>query len=247
MTPPLDKSSQKIQRMFDSVAPKYDFLNHFLSLGIDRHWRNKTARIVSESILELPADVPLLDVCCGTGDLCFAFERQLRQSGQSYQRKIIGIDFSEKMLEIARQKSISNHSGITFQPGDATDIPFEDETFAAVSNAFGLRNTSDTLRCISEMSRVCKKNGTLAVLEFSVPSLPVFRQCYLLYFRYILPLISGLFSRNSTDAYNYLPASVLTFDSPQQLIQRMEETGLQDCRTIPLTFGIAALTIGRKK
>ncbi|MCL2744294.1 MAG: bifunctional demethylmenaquinone methyltransferase/2-methoxy-6-polyprenyl-1,4-benzoquinol methylase UbiE [Planctomycetaceae bacterium] len=238
---PLDKSAQKIQRMFDSVAPKYDFLNHFLSLGIDRSWRRKTARFVSDSISELPDDAPILDVCCGTGDLCFTFERQL-----TGKRQVFGIDFSEKMLEIANRKSGAKNIGIVFQRGDAMNLPFEDNTFAAVSNAFGLRNTSDTQCSLSEMYRVCRKGGTVAVLEFSVPTVPLIRQCYLLYFRFILPVISRCFSKGSGDAYHYLPASVLGFDTPQQLVSRMEETGLTDCRIVPMTFGIVSLSLGRK-
>lgn len=219
--------------MFDSIAPWYDFLNHFLSLGIDRRWRAFTARqlINADTI-----DGDVLDVCCGTGDLTLALQR--RQPQRSY----YGIDFSEAMIERAKRKT----GTLIFSTGDALHLPFDDNRFAVIANAFGLRNVCDTQGGLAEMVRVCKADGTVAVLDFSMPVLPVLRQLYRFYFTSVLPRIGEWFAGNRNAAYRYLPQSVLAFDSPQQLAGRMEQLGLQNIRIQSLTFGIAALVWGRK-
>ena len=234
----LDKSPHRIRRMFDAIAPWYDFLNHFLSLGIDRSWRTKTARLV---MTEETLPGPVLDVCCGTADLSLAFHRRTGRLGSD--RKIDGIDFSEKMVEIGRRKT--DGKSVQLIVGDALDLPFEDDTFSIVAVAFGLRNVGDTQRVLAEMIRVCRPGGTVAVLEFSMPTLPVLSHCYRFYFRNVLPRIGQFLAKNRDDAYRYLPESVLEFDSPAVLKQRMKQLGLVDVRIRPMTFGIATLVWGK--
>jgi len=217
--------------MFDDIAPWYDFLNHFLSLGIDRSWRKKTVRILFDS--DIP-DGPLLDVCCGTGDLTAALHRR--------RTEVRGLDFSSEMIAIAQKKVPE----VAFQVGDALNLPFDSETFAATTVAFGLRNVGDTERGLAEMVRVCKPGGTVAVLEFSMPRNFMLRGLYRFYFLTILPRIGRFFAGNRDDAYRYLPESVLAFDDPTMLARRMERLGLVDVQSFPMTFGIATLTKGRK-
>lgn len=233
-----DKSPDRIRRMFDGIAPWYDFLNHFLSLGIDRHWRRKTARLLIGP--DTPPG-PVLDVCCGTGDLTLAFRRRVQKLGVN--SSLAGIDFSSEMVEIARKK-IGSESGAAIQVGDALALPFEPESFSVVAAAFGLRNVGDTQRGLAEMVRVCRPGGTVAVLEFTLPTCPVFAWPYRFYFRNVLPGIGRFFSRNG-DAYRYLPESVLEFDDGPALRRRMESLGLTDIKTYPMTFGIATLQFGR--
>ena len=236
---PVDKSPERIRQMFDAVAPRYDFINHFLSLGIDRSWRSRTARQLIQ-----PGDGDVLDVCCGTGDLSLAFLKQ--QQKQKIERVIYGIDFSSEMLEIARKKA-QHFSTLHFSAADALELPFEENRFALVTVAFGLRNVHDTQRGLAEMFRVCKPGGTVAVLDFSMPTLPILRQCYQFYFRVVLPRLGRWIGKNRNQAYNYLTESVLQFDRPEQLAERLKQLGMLDVRIKLMTFGIVTLVWGRKK
>ncbi len=237
----LDKSPQRIRRMFDAIAPWYDFLNRFFSLGIDRFWRRQAAKSVLRP--ETPPG-PVLDVCCGTGDLSLALYH--RSNKLETGREIFGVDFSENMIEIARRKTESLPNTFSLATGDALALPFEKNHFAIVAVAFGLRNVGDTERGLSEMIRVCKPGGTVAVLEFSMPTLPGLAHLYRFYFRNVLPRIGQCLAKNRDDAYRYLPESVLAFDSPEQLRRRMEELGVENVQTKSMTFGIAVLTWGIK-
>ncbi len=161
------------------------------------------------------------------------------------ERSFVGIDFSENMIEIARRKTAG--LPISLAVGDALALPFEENRFAAVAVAFGLRNVGDTQRGLSEMIRVCRPGGTVAVLEFSMPTLPILSHCYRFYFRHLLPRIGQFLAKNRDDAYRYLPESVLAFDSPERLRKRMEELGVIEVQAKSMTFGIAALVFGKKE
>lgn len=234
---PVDKSSQRIQRMFGEIAPRYDLLNRLLSLGIDRRWRRRTTEIVP------PGEGPVLDVCTGTGDLALAY---WRAGGRSV--RVVGTDFAHPMLAIARSKAAKAkaESRVSFLEADALDLPFPDESFQVVTVAFGLRNVCDTDRGLREMTRVCRSGGRVAVLEFSIPTACPIRQVYLGYFRHVLPRIGQAVARNRQSAYNYLPESVGEFPQGEALAQRMREAGLREVRIVPFTFGIATLYAGRK-
>ena len=250
----VDKSGDRIQKMFGEISGRYDFLNHFLSGGVDYYWRWRTVRKIRPA-----GDSPILDVCTGTGDLALAYWKKAR--GQS---AVVGTDFTPEMLVIARQKSaklgivasdISSESTVsksrrqatlTFIEADTLQLPLESDVFQIVSVAFGLRNVSDTVAGLKEMTRVCKPGGQVAVLEFSMPRNRIFGAAYRWYFRNILPRIGQLLARNSEAAYKYLPQSVSQFPQDEELAGLMREAGLTDITWTPLTFGIATLYAGRK-
>jgi demethylmenaquinone methyltransferase/2-methoxy-6-polyprenyl-1,4-benzoquinol methylase len=237
-TQAIDKSGERVQRMFGEIAPHYDRMNHLLSLNIDRYWRWWTVKKLQPK----PGE-PILDVCTGTGDLAIAFQRAT--GGQA---EIVAADFCREMLDIGRRKQTKANIGpeLTFIEADAQSLPFEDGRFAIVAVAFGLRNVADTNRGLAEMTRVCRSGGQVAVLEFSTPRWQPLRAIYLLYFRHVLPRIGQFFARNKSAAYEYLPATVAQFPDGEQLAERMRSVGLKNIRYWPLTFGIATLYIGRK-
>jgi demethylmenaquinone methyltransferase/2-methoxy-6-polyprenyl-1,4-benzoquinol methylase len=237
-TTTIDKSGERVQRMFGEIAPHYDRMNHLLSLNIDRYWRWFTV-----NKLRPQAGEPILDVCTGTGDLAFAFQRAT--GGKS---EIVATDFCREMLEIGRRKQakLGVGSELTFMEADAQNLPLADNRFAVVSVAFGLRNVADTMRGLAEMTRVCRPGGQVAILEFSTPRWQPLRAIYLFYFHHVLPRIGQLFARNRSAAYEYLPATVAQFPDGEALAERMRAVGLKNIKYWPLTFGIATLYVGKK-
>lgn len=235
---PVDKSSDRVQRMFGAIARRYDLLNHLLSLGVDRWWRRATVKRVAPQ-----GSAPILDVCSGTGDLALAYWR--RTAGGA---PIIGADFCLPMLEIARQKAARLKAGATvrFVEADAMHLPFANDVFQIVCVAFGLRNVQDTDRGLAEMVRVCQPGGRVAVLEFSTPTVPPFSWLYSLYFRAVAPRIGQALARNPEGAYNYLPQSVGEFPQAEALCRRMAVAGLRTVEWQRMTFGVATLYIGVK-
>lgn len=224
--------------MFGAIAPSYDFLNHLLSLNIDKYWRWRTTRIVPPT-----GDAPILDLCTGTGDLALAYDK-----AANYRVPIVGADFCHEMLVRAIKKAEGRHAAerIRFLEADAQELPFPSDYFQIACVAFGLRNVTDTDRGISEMIRVTKPGGKIAILEFSQPRNPIFGRLYRFYFRHILPRIGQWISRSRDNAYRYLPASVQEFPDGETLAERLRGHGLRDVRWIPLTFGIATLYVGTK-
>jgi demethylmenaquinone methyltransferase / 2-methoxy-6-polyprenyl-1,4-benzoquinol methylase len=234
----VDKSGTRVRRMFGEIAGRYDFLNHLLSLGIDRYWRWQTVRRVP------PRGVrPLLDLCTGTGDLALAYFKRTKGAVP-----IVAADFCPEMLTIGRQKGIraGANGQMMFVEADAERLPFPDDSFQIVSVAFGLRNVADTDQGLREMVRVCRPAGRVAVLEFSLPRRRPVREMYRWYFRHVLPRIGQALSRNRSSAYAYLPASVGEFPSGEALAERMRAVGLREVNFTPLTFGVATLYIGTK-
>ena len=234
----VDKSNQRVQRMFAEIAPRYDLMNHLLSMNIDRWWRRKTVRKVPPQ-----GQCPILDVCTGTGDLALAYSRFTQGKVP-----VVAADFCPEMLEVGRQKKqrAGLDGEVEFVEADTQALPFEDDRFQIVCVAFGLRNVQDTDLGLAEMTRVCAPGGRVAILEFSMPRWQPFRGMYGLYFRHVLPRIGQLFARNSSDAYNYLPESVSQFPEGEALLERMEMAGLDDARCYPLTMGIASLYVAEK-
>lgn len=238
LTQPVDKSGDRVRDMFAQIAPRYDLMNHVLSLGIDIRWRR---RVVRE--LRLDSLLPILDCCTGTGDLAL----MLAEKTQG-RVKVMGTDFCAPMLALAKEKHNRQcaHLPVEFQEGDSQALPFPDASFQAVTVAFGLRNVQDTDAGLREMVRLCAAGGQVAVLEFSTPSFPVVKQVYQAYFRHVLPRIGQFFAKNDKGAYEYLPNSVVEFPCGNALVQRMEQAGLHSVRMHSLNFGVATLYIGER-
>jgi demethylmenaquinone methyltransferase/2-methoxy-6-polyprenyl-1,4-benzoquinol methylase len=231
----LDKREVRIRRMFDQVAPWYDFLNHLLSLNIDQRWRKQTVKRVPPV-----GDAPILDLCTGTGDLALAYHR-LKIA------PVIGADFCHEMLVRAAKKATAAKADIPFVEADAQELPFPDATFQIVSVSFGLRNVTDTDRGLAEMVRVLRPGGRLAILEFSKPRSKLLGKAYTTYFRRVLPWIGERFSRNRESAYKYLPESVMAFPDGEALAEKLRGHGLVDVTFTPFTFGVATLYVGIKR
>jgi len=234
----VDKRGDRVRTMFAQIAPWYDFLNHLLSLNIDRTWRSRTTKLVPPR----PGG-PILDVCTGTGDLALAYDRA---AGGTV--SITGADFCPEMLGLARAKAARAGAGdrVQFVEADAQNLPFPSDRFDLLTVAFGLRNVADTDRGLAELVRVVRPGGRVAILEFSKPRQPLLGRIYLWYFRHVLPRIGQLLSRSRENAYHYLPASVLTFPDGEALAERLRAHGLRDVRLYPFTFGIATLYVGEK-
>lgn len=245
---PVDKSESRVRDMFRQVAPRYDLMNHLLSLNIDRYWRWRAVRR-----LALIDDSPILDVCTGTGDLALAIGRRVGP-----RVPVIGSDFCGAMLRIARDKQARQRSApdadkrptvdgpVQFLEADSQSLPFPADTFQAVTVAFGLRNVTDTDRGLAEMTRVCRPGGQVMVLEFSNPTLPGFRQLYQWYFAHVLPRIGQALARNDKDAYRYLQKSVGQFPDGPRLVERMVAAGMTRVSYRPLTGGVATIYTGYK-
>jgi len=232
----LSKSPSRIAGMFDAIAEKYDFLNHLLSAGIDRRWRQAAVR----SLL-LTGTENVLDVCTGTADLAIAAATAVPSAS-----RVIGVDFAGAMLGIARDKLARRGIGrVTLLRGDATRIPIASGRIHAVTIGFGIRNVEHIDQACAEMFRVLATDGRIAILEFAIPTAPIVRQLYLWYFRAVLPRIGRLVSRH-TAAYGYLPASVTAFSSPDEFVTILRNSGFAEVRAVPLTLGIVYLYTARK-
>lgn len=230
MTQP-DKSPSRIAGMFDSIAPRYDLLNHVLSAGMDRGWR---ARAVAA--LELGRGDRVLDLCTGTADVAIAIATS--ETGVS----VVGVDFAGAMLSIglAKIRAAGLGSRVSLVRGDAAGIPLSDRTCDAAAIAFGIRNVAEPERALAELSRVLRPGARLAILEFGQPRIPGIRTMYGWYFRYLLPLV-GRFVSKHRSAYSYLPASVGTFPSAPEFARIIVSNGFRNVKTVPLTLGIVYL------
>jgi demethylmenaquinone methyltransferase / 2-methoxy-6-polyprenyl-1,4-benzoquinol methylase len=234
----LDKSETRIRRMFGHIAPSYDFLNHLLSLNVDKYWRWRTTRLVPPE-----GTAPILDLCTGTGDLALAYDRAARG-----RVPIVAADFCHEMLVLAGRKTARRAASerIRLLEADAQHLPLPSDRFQITCAAFGLRNVTDTDRGLAEMVRVTRPGGRVAILEFSQPRGRLFGPLYRFYFRHVLPRIGQAIARSKDSAYCYLPASVQEFPDGEALAERLRAHGLDEVRWYPLTFGIATLYVGKK-
>jgi demethylmenaquinone methyltransferase/2-methoxy-6-polyprenyl-1,4-benzoquinol methylase len=237
-------ASKKVREMFTQIAPRYDLLNHLLSMQLDRLWRARAAKRL-QSILDRP-DAVVLDLCCGTGDLAFALAR----GGNAH---IIGADFAHTMLVRARDKSITvaksvgrdYASSIPFFEADALCLPFVDASFDLVTAAFGFRNLANYEAGLREIQRVLKPGGTIAILEFTEPPEGLWGNLYRWYFRSVLPKIGGIISGDSA-AYSYLPRSVSRFFRSTELAALMTSMGFQGVDYCEWTMRTVALHTGTR-
>lgn len=225
---------EQVAQMFDTISPRYDFLNHLLSGGIDILWRKKAIQMLRP---EQPQTI--LDIATGTGD--FALEALALRP-----EKIIGVDISEGMLAHGREKlrKLKLDSVIDLRYGDSENLPFESNSFDAVIVSFGVRNFENLDRGLSEIHRVLRPGGTAVVLEFSQPK-GWFRPIYQFYFKYITPTIGGFFSKDRA-AYTYLPESVQAFPSGADFLRVYERAGFINTKCTPLTFGVSSIYWGKK-
>lgn len=227
----------QVKQMFSSIAHRYDFLNHLLSMGWDKYWR----RIAVDQI-EIISGEKYLDAAAGTGDM--AIEVAKRSSGDI---TVFASDFSQNMLSLGTKKvkNLQLDKAIKFQLADSENLPFKNNSFHSAVCAFGVRNFSNQLKGIGEMKRVSKENGRVVILEFYNPTNPLFRLFYYFYFKKVLPLIGGLVSKKFS-AYRYLPDSVINFYSREELKEIMENAGLKKVKYFDLSFGIVTVHIGYK-
>ena len=223
--------------MFDAIAGRYDLLNHLLSAGIDRRWRRRAIRSLS-----LAGRESVLDVCTGTADLAIAAHAATPPAARA-----VGVDFAGAMLRVGREKIRRRglDAAIALVRGDATRLPVAAQSVDAVTMAFGIRNVDSTQGACDEIHRVLKPGGRFAILEFAVPTIPGMRAAYRWYFNRVLPRIGRLVSRHHA-AYEYLPASVGAFASPDELMTILRHAGFVDLNAIPLTLGIVFLYTGRR-
>ena len=226
---------EQVAEMFDNISPKYDFLNHLLSGGIDIYWRKRAIKLLKKAQPRV-----ILDIATGTGD--FAIEALALKP-----EKIIGVDISEGMLAVGRQKiqKLGQQGTIELRTGDSESLPFTNNYFDAVIVSFGVRNFENLLAGLTDMQRVMKPGGTCVVVEFSKPKAFPFKQVYNFYFKYILPTVGKIVSKDQS-AYTYLPESVQAFPDGNDFLTIFEKAGFTNTKCIPLTFGICSIYVGHK-
>lgn len=218
----------QVRAMFDRVAGVYDVMNSVMTAGMHQRWRERAAELTGVG----PGD-RALDVATGTGDLALALKRRVGDTGE-----VVGTDFSERMLELARDKS----SAVRFEWGNALQLPYEDDSFDAAAVGFGARNFSDLERGLTEMARVVRPGGRVVVLEITTPQRPPLSWFFRLWFDRLVPLL-GRFAGDS-DAYTYLPSSVRRFPGPRELAAALSRAGLEDVRWLLTAGGIIAIHSG---
>ena len=229
-----ESKKKQVSEMFDNIANSYDFLNHSLSLGMDNVWR----KIAIKKLTNNPKTI--LDIATGTGDFAVS-------AAKYTDAKITGIDISQGMLNVGiekvRKKNLNNR--IYLQLADSESLPFNDNTFDAITAGFGVRNFENLNKGLSEMKRVLNNDGIVVILEPSTPKYFPLKQFYKLYFHHVLPTIGAWISKDKA-AYSYLPESVDAFPSGEKFIDELKNVGFKDCKHIPLTFGIVSLYIAIK-
>ena len=224
-----ESKKKQVSEMFDNIANSYDFLNHSLSLGMDNVWR----KIAIKKLTNNPKII--LDIATGTGDFAVS-------AAKYTDAKITGIDISQGMLNVGvekvRKKNLNNR--ISLQLADSESLPFNDNTFDAITAGFGVRNFENLNKGLSEMKRVLNKDGIVVILEPSTPKYFPLKQLYTLYFHHVLPTIGAWISKDKS-AYSYLPESVNAFPSGEKFLKELEKVGFKNCQHFPLTFGIVSL------
>ena len=233
-----DSAARAVREMFTSIAPRYDLLNHVLSCNVDRIWWRRTARTFRHILAR--SDARVLDLCCGTGDMAFALQRQAGKSAA----QIVGADFSHAMLRRAAFKSADRRVSPEWIEADALNLPFPNGHFSLVTSAFGFRNLADYDAGLREIARVLRPGGECGILDFGEPK-GVMGAFYRIYFKQVLPRVGTVIS-GVRGPYAYLPASVERFPSPEEMLTRMKSAGFAEASWTPYTFGIAGLYRGKK-
>jgi demethylmenaquinone methyltransferase/2-methoxy-6-polyprenyl-1,4-benzoquinol methylase len=229
-----EEFASEVRGMFDRIAGVYDVMNSAMTAGLHHQWRERAVERA-----EVGAGSDALDVCCGTGDLALELRRRIGPDG-----RVVGCDFSEPMLELARRKSGEQGLPVEFGWADALDLPYGDSSFDAVTIGFGARNLADLERGISEMTRLLRPGGRLMILEITRPTRGPLATFYALWFDRVVPVIGTL--AGDSDAYSYLPSSVRSFPEPPELAAMMDAAGLARIRWLLLAGGIIAIHSGVK-
>lgn len=237
----LPSKSQKesyVREMFNGIAGRYDLMNTLMTFGMDRLWRKFAIRRA-----RVDGGMKVLDVCCGTAELTMELASTVGPNGQ-----VTGLDFSEQMLEVGKQKVAASplRDTITLVQGNAMDLPFPDNFFDAATVGWGLRNVPDIDKVVQEMRRVVKPGGWVVSLDMAKPSAPIFKQVYWLYFNWLVPAMGKITAKRKS-AYQYLHDSSRAFDSQQQLTKRFESNGLGQARFHNLMGGVVAVVEGQKE
>ncbi len=229
-----ENKKKQVTQMFDNIAKSYDFLNHSLSLGMDNVWR----KIAIKKLTNNPATI--LDIATGTADFAISASKHTKA-------QITGIDISQGMLDVGNKKIVKKglSDRIHLQHADSENLPFDDNSFDALTAGFGVRNFEDLNKGLCEMNRTLKSGGIVTILEPSEPTRFPLKQFYNLYFHYILPFVGGIISKDK-NAYAYLPNSVIAFPSGEYFLAELEKAGFKNCEHVPLTFGIVSLYVAIK-
>ncbi|MBO1197875.1 demethylmenaquinone methyltransferase [Staphylococcus simiae] len=228
-------NKEQVHRVFQNISNKYDRLNNIISFEQHKVWRK---RVMKEMNVQKGASA--LDVCCGTADWTIALSKAVGPTGE-----VTGLDFSENMLAVGKEKT-ADMENVNLVHGDAMDLPFEDNSFDYVTIGFGLRNVPEYLVALKEMNRVLKPGGMVVCLETSQPTLPVFKQVYALYFKFVMPVFGKLFAK-SKDEYEWLQQSTFNFPGKEQLKRMFEQAGFTNIKVRSFTGGVAAMHLGYKE
>ncbi|MGW9984814.1 demethylmenaquinone methyltransferase / 2-methoxy-6-polyprenyl-1,4-benzoquinol methylase [Staphylococcus cohnii] len=225
---------EQVHNVFQNISGKYDRLNNIISFEQHKTWRK---RVMKE--MNVKNGSKALDVCCGTADWTISLSKAVGPSGE-----VIGVDFSENMLEVGKKKTTDMHN-IQLIHGDAMNLPFEDNEFDYVTIGFGLRNVPDYLATLKELNRVLKPGGMVVCLETSQPTAPIFKQCYKLYFKFIMPIFGKIFAK-SKDEYEWLQQSTFDFPDKEKLKRLFSQAGFSNIKVRSFTGGVAAMHLGYK-
>lgn len=226
---------EQVHTVFQNISKKYDRLNNIISFEQHKVWRKRVMKEMS-----VKKDSTALDVCCGTADWTIALSKAVGPQGE-----VTGLDFSENMLEVGKEKT-AHMDNIHLVHGDAMNLPFDDASFDYVTIGFGLRNVPDYLGALKEMERVLKPGGMIVCLETSQPTLPVFKQVYRLYFKFVMPIFGKLFAK-SKEEYEWLQQSTFDFPGKEKLKRLFEQAGFSNIKVRSFTGGVAAMHLGYKQ
>lgn len=236
--------TEEVERMFDAIAPSYDAMNSYMSLGLHRKWRDKSLDEVQESFAEREVSpAKILDIACGTGDVAFELLKRFPEA------EVTGVDLSEGMLRLAEERKNSldgaEKKRLNFEKGDCLNLKFKDDSFDLVTVAYGVRNFEQLAECLEEIRRVLRKDGMICIIELSEPTNSFLKGMYKLYSGVLIPIV-GKYVSGDSRAYKYLPESIAAAPQRYDLVKLMNKAGFSDCTWNSMTFGVITRYVGTK-